>query len=315
MRTSKISWGIILIFIGTIFLLENYNLIDFHWNYVWKFWPVILIIMGINIIFSRSETAIGRWLVISTTVLTLGLLVFANLNAPKTVDRHWWYNFNDDEEEVDVVEDGNTKSFYQEDYDAKFKTATLNINGGASKFIISTGEGKLFESATKKNQNRYYLRRTETDSTVVLSFNSKDKKNSFDFDDTDLSKVEIKINGNPLWDINLNMGAGQADFDLSDNRVKNINIKGGAADFKVKLGALYNDVNLSAETGIAKVSILIPSESGCKISTKTGLSAKDFPGFTKAEDGTFTSPNFNATTNKINISLKGGLSDFEVKRY
>lgn len=314
MKASKISWGIILIFIGTVFLLENYGIIDFHWTYVWRFWPVILIIMGINIIFSRSETAMGKWLVVLTTVAVLGLLVVVNLNAPKNMRHHWSYNF-DEEEEVDLVTDPNTKSFYQEDYDAKFKNATLNINGGASTFIIKKGEDRLFESSTQKNNNRYYLRRTDEDSTVVLNFNSKDKNKSFDFDDTELSKVEMKINTMPLWDINLNMGAGKADFDLSNNRVQTINIKGGAADFKVKLGSLYSDVNLSAETGIAKVSILIPTSSGCKINTKTGLSAKDFPGFTKADDGTFTSPNYNSATNKIMIHLKGGLSDFEVKRY
>nr|WP_294896962.1 DUF5668 domain-containing protein [uncultured Pedobacter sp.] len=314
MRASKISWGIIFIFIGSVFLLENYGIIDFSWGYIWKFWPIILIVMGINIIFSRSESNTGKWLVILTTVFALSLLVYANSNAPKTVIKHWSYNFDDDED-TDESDNPSIKSFYQEDYDAKFKTATLNINGGASKFTLKNGESTLFESWAQKNQDRYYLLKTETDSTVVLNFNSKNKKNSFDFDDTDLSKVEMKIHPMPLWDINLNMGAGKADFDLSKNRVKQINIKGGAADFKIKLGSLYNDVNLSAETGIAKVSIFIPSSSGCKINTKTGLSAKDFPGFTKAADGTFTSPNYNSSTNKIMIHLKGGLSDFEVKRY
>jgi hypothetical protein len=314
MRASKISWGIIFIFIGSVFLLENYGLIDFSWSYIWKFWPIILIVMGINIIFSRSDSNTGKWLVILTTVFALGLLVYANLDAPRTISRHWSYNFDDDNEEVDTVT-SEAKSFYQEDFDAKFKTATLNINGGASKFIIKNSDKNLFESSTQKNQNRYYLRKTDADSSVVLNFNSKNKNNNFDFDDTDLSKVEMKIHPMPLWSINLNMGAGKADFDLSNNRVKEINIKGGAADFQVKLGVLYNDVNLSAETGISKVSIFIPTASGCKINTKTGLSAKDFPGFSKAEDGTFTSPNYSSATNKIMINLKGGLSDFEVKRY
>lgn len=316
MRASKISWGIILVFIGTVFLLENYGIIDFNWGHVWRFWPVILIIMGVNIVFSRSDAPAGKWLIILTTVFALGLLTYVNIGTQKDTNSTWEHSFgNDDDDEDTLQTNKDLTSFYQEDYDAKFKTATLNINGGASKFIIKKGKGNLFESSTQKNSNRYYLRKTETDSAVVLNFNSKNKNNSFDFNDTDLSAVEMKINGVPLWDINLNMGAGKADFDLSNNRVKQINIKGGAADFKVKLGSLYNDVNLSAETGIAKVSIFIPASSGCKIHTKTGLSAKDFPGFHQAEDGTFTSPNYSSSKNKIMIKLKGGLSDFEVKRY
>ncbi|HEX7367372.1 MAG TPA: DUF5668 domain-containing protein [Pelobium sp.] len=313
MKASKISWGIILIFIGTVFLLENYGLINFHWTYVWRFWPVILIIIGINIIFSRSQTTMGKLLVVFTTIAVLSLLVIANLNAPKNIGHNWSYNFDD--EDIEVSTDSINTSVYQEDYESRFKTATLNINGGASTFTINSGSDKLFESATQKNNSRYYLRRTDEDSTVVLNFNSKDQNKQFDFDDAELSKVEIKINPMPLWNINLNMGAGKAHFDLSNNRIKSVNIKGGAADFKVKIGSLYKDVNLSAETGIAKVNILIPASSGCKIITKTGLSAKNFPGFNKAANGTFTSPNYGSAGNKITISLKGGLSDFEVNRY
>lgn len=315
MRASKISWGIVFIFIGTVFLLENYDIIDFSWGYIWRFWPLILIVTGINIIFSKSNSNIAKWLVIVTTVFALGLLVYANMNTPKTLNRHWSYNFDDDVEEETATAIADEKSFYQENYDARFKTATLNINGGASTFTIINGNKNLFESTTQKNNDRYYLRKTDTDSAVVLNFKATSKNNNFDFDDADLSTVTMKIHTAPLWDINLNMGAGTADFDLSNNRVKQVNIKGGAADFKIKIGELYNDVNLSAETGIAKVSILIPTASGCKINTKTGLSAKDFPGFEKADDGSFTSPNYASATNKIMIKLKGGLSDFEVKRY
>ncbi len=313
MRASKISWGLIFIFAGTIFLLENYGIIDFNWSHVWRFWPLILIIMGLNIIFSRSESKAGNLVVVLTTVFALGFITYLNLDAHKNTDSNLGYNIDSDDEESNAGK--NVQSFYNEDYDDKFKTATLNINGGASTFSIRSGSDNLFESSTQKNGTRYYLRKTYTDSTVVLNFNSKNKNKSFDFDDTDLSNVAMKIHLMPLWDINLNMGAGKAEFDLSDNRVKEINIKGGAADFEIKIGSLYNNVDLSAETGIAKVSILIPTESGCKIITKTGLSSKDFPGFTKSDDGTFTSPNYSSTSNKIMINLKGGLSDFEVKRY
>lgn len=311
MKASKISWGIVLIFIGTVFLLENYGVIDFRWTHVWKFWPVIFIISGINIIFSNSQSNMGKWLTIASTIFVLGLITYANLDTHKNADKSWSYHYDDENTE----QTSSSKAFYDEDYDAKFKTATLNIKGGASTFIISNGEEKLFESSTQKNTDRYYLRKTDTDDDVVLNFNSKNKNNSFDFDDAELSEVAMKIHSAPLWSINLSMGAGKVDFDLSKNRVKDIHIKGGAADFEIKLGSLHNDVNLSAETGISKVSILIPTASGCKINTKTGFSAKDFPGFTKSEDGTFTSPNYNTASNKIMIKLKGGLSDFEVKRY
>lgn len=312
MNANRISWGIVFIFAGTIFLLENYGLIDFSWAYLWKFWPALLILAGVNIIFSQSNNPAGKWAIIAVTVVILSALTVINLNHPKTTYDVAWDN---DEWSNSKNERERGTNFYEENFDANYKYANLNINGGASKFTIKEGKAKLFESSTEKNHSRYYLRKTESDSTVVLNFNAKKNEKAFDFDDTDLSKVMMKIHQAPIWTINLNMGAGKADFDLSENKVKAVNIKGGAADFNVKIGDLYPDVALAAETGISKVRILIPNNSGCKIFTKTGLSAKEFSGFDKTADGSFATSNYQSASNKITITLKGGLSDFEVKRY
>jgi hypothetical protein len=37
-------WGAILIVVGLIFFLENFD-VDV-WDYVWKLWPVVLIVWG-----------------------------------------------------------------------------------------------------------------------------------------------------------------------------------------------------------------------------------------------------------------------------
>jgi LiaI-LiaF-like transmembrane region len=43
---DSLIWGIILIVLGVIFLLEQFN-IDV-WDDFWRFWPVILIVWGAN---------------------------------------------------------------------------------------------------------------------------------------------------------------------------------------------------------------------------------------------------------------------------
>jgi len=58
---DSLIWGIILIVLGGIFLLEQFN-IDV-WDTAWRFWPVILIVWGANKLYlglkersERSET-------------------------------------------------------------------------------------------------------------------------------------------------------------------------------------------------------------------------------------------------------------------
>jgi len=43
-KRDTLVWGIILIALGTIFLLDRLGLDA--WDAVWKFWPVILIVWG-----------------------------------------------------------------------------------------------------------------------------------------------------------------------------------------------------------------------------------------------------------------------------
>jgi hypothetical protein len=58
-RKDPLLWGIVLVVIGLVFILENFD-ID-AWDVAWKFWPVILIVWGANKLFAglkeRTEAA------------------------------------------------------------------------------------------------------------------------------------------------------------------------------------------------------------------------------------------------------------------
>ncbi len=44
-RRDPLVWGLILIAVGVVFLLQNVLNIEV-WDYAWKFWPLILILWG-----------------------------------------------------------------------------------------------------------------------------------------------------------------------------------------------------------------------------------------------------------------------------
>ena len=314
MKSDKIFWGIFLVFIGGIFLLENFDIIDFSWRYVWRFWPVILILIGVNILFKNSKSQTGIIVTAVITIITLGLLTYKGLEKHQDNEGKWnWYNSheNNNTDSSDVI----TDATYSEEFDEKYQLATLNIKGGASKFVIESASDKLFEANLNQSKSRYYLKKTEVDSAVTLNFNSKGNRSKYSLNGDDFNEIKMMLNAQPVWNINLTMGAGEIDFDLVDYKTKIIFLKGGAAAFKVKVGNLYNDINVNAETGLAEIVIEVPETSGCRIKASTGLSSKDFKGFKKMKDDSYETSNYNEAPNKINISLKGGLSDFNVDRY
>jgi hypothetical protein len=320
MKSDKIFWGILFVFVGGIFLLENFGVIDFSWHYVWHFWPVILILTGVNILFSRSNSKIGILVTVIITVLTLGLLTYKGLEKGRDHD-NWRFGFSDGfKDGWDNNEDNNDNNpdsavNYQEAFEDGINHAVLNIKGGAAKYILKSGTSSLFTANTRGNKRPFYVLRTEKeDSTTTVNFIAKSSK-TIRFNSDESNDIDMSLNPIPTWDLNLTMGAGKADFDLSVFKMQNINIKGGAAEFDIRLGDLSNQVNLTAETGIADVTIEVPQGVGCRITTATGLSSKSFEDFVDKGNGTYETSNYNSSAKKINISFKGGLSDIKVKRY
>jgi phage shock protein C len=45
-------WGIILVFLGVVFLLSNYGIVSAD---IGKLWPVILVIVGIGMLYKGQE--------------------------------------------------------------------------------------------------------------------------------------------------------------------------------------------------------------------------------------------------------------------
>src|SRR5688572_8704882 len=92
-QTSKrgsVSVGaLILIFIGILFLLQNFGILPWSvWGFLWRFWPLLLIIWGLQAIFGRT---LASRVAISVVAILLMLLVMAvTISAHHQPSRDWF---------------------------------------------------------------------------------------------------------------------------------------------------------------------------------------------------------------------------------
>jgi hypothetical protein len=313
MKTGKIVWGLVLVFIGVILMLDNFGVIDFSWSSVWRLWPLLLIIWGVELIFSTREYPAGRWI---SGALTTGILIYVGYygSTHGSDDDRWMRNFNlQGGKGYRSVELRTAK--YSEPYDDSLKRVKLNISGGATSYNLSHTTRNLFDADIRYRRGKYSLTRTTRDNIEVLSLRMPDSTSVHGPRGFSLNNVEMQLSDVPIWDIRLEMGAGKADLDLSAFKVANLDIKGGAASFELKLGELQSLSNVTVQTGVAKVKISVPETVGCLIKVKSALSTKDFDGFIKQSDNSYTTHDYNSSARKILINLDGGVSDFEVRRY
>ena len=70
-------WGIFLVFLGIIFLLQALEVITWGlWRTLWRFWPVLIIIIGLDILLRRRNVWLVSLLVLAVLGASLGIAIW-----------------------------------------------------------------------------------------------------------------------------------------------------------------------------------------------------------------------------------------------
>jgi hypothetical protein len=288
MSYRKIFWGLLLVLIGVLFILKNTGVFFFSWHSMWHLWPVILILWGISII------PVKDWIKLVLSLVTI-VVTFIAVQQYSPKDNQKWNN-----------------NVMSEKYDSLTKFAELKLNIGVGNFKIKDTTSKLVEVKHDNDNANYSMTAKVEDSLTTIDI-SLDKG---DFNDGNIkNNVEMKLNPNPVWNLDLNVGAAEVDFDLSGFKTRNLKIQGGASDIDLKIGAALPLTDVKLEAGAASITLRVPESAGCEIISNTFMASKDFKGFTKVADQKYQTPNFATSTNKIMIDLQAGVARVDVVRY
>lgn len=316
MKIDRLIWGILFLFVGSVVLLDNFDVINFYWRNIWQFWPVILIIIGVNVLLGRKESNIGGIVSVSILILTLGYLFYRGQQPPE-YSRWYTEGFNGNwslDDDDDAKNLGQRQVFAEPYTNQTLTNATINLFCGGTSLKLNETSDSLFTASVVQQFGRFNYEKqlSDTSAEINLRMSSNKIKGTRG---KGSNKIELKLHPNPIWAINMQVGAGSMDIDLTPFKVSSLNFEGGAASVELKLGDKNPVTNVHVKTGVAEIKINVPTGSGCRIITKTGLSSTNFEGFSKKEDGSYETPNFASSAKKIYINFDGGLSSFEVNRY
>jgi hypothetical protein len=333
-KKENIFWGVILIVLGILLLgntLDWFNF-DWHWREIARFWPILIILAGVFAFLNRSKSVYNATsALLIAFAIPLGIYHCTRETVDKISDKiEDGVNIdiddldnNDDKNTVDTTKGDRTKNYYAVSLDNSIKEVNLELNGGAAEFDLEESSSKLFEANTYLSyKNNYTLSEDLKNGIKEISFKMKDKKDKdevhidWDGDGDKLDNdVVFKLNTNPIWNIDMGIGAGKVNFDLSKYKVKKLKLETGAASIDLKLGDKMDKMDVSVESGVAAVKLHIPESVACEIRMEGAFNAKDFEGFTKVGSGRWQTPNFDKATKKINLDVDSGLSSLKIDRY
>jgi hypothetical protein len=304
----------ILVIIGALFLLNNFNVINFDWFTFIHLWPIVLIIAGVNLVFAHNRTPWATAVKVLVLLAGMGILIWGGITQRNY--HHFDYTFNTDDDGKDDSVTSSTNGF-SEDLKPGVQNAHLNISGGATSYTLSDTTAELFNAQASGRNSLYSLKTSLDSGTETLNFDmgSKKRHGFFLFGRHNNNHVNFKLNTRPVWDIDVEAGASSFNFDLSKFKVQKLTIQGGAASFDVRMGQPQLTTNVEVQAGAASINIHIPQSAACEITTDTGLSSKSFNGFDKKDDDQYQTPGFDKAVNKMYIHIEGGMADFTVSRY
>lgn len=306
MSYKKIFWGVMLVIIGVLFILKNTGAIYFNWHTVWNLWPVVLILWGISIL------PVKDWIKLVSSLAIVLISFVAIQQFADNSSRFRILNDKHDYQDERSYDSTDEKQQISETFDPKTTKASLELKVGAGSFNISDTTLNLIDFEQFGDRIKYNMEVQKPDSVtsnIVLSLKESHFHNRIDND------VDIKLNANPEWDLKLQVGAANVDFDLSPFKVNKLVLEGGASDLEVTLGDKKELCDVKINAGAASITVKVPKTVGCEIVSNTVMASKNFEGFDKKEGNIYQTPGYDSSVKKIKINAEAGMASINVIRY
>ena len=295
MKGSSIALGILFILLGGFWLLSNLGFINLSvWSIIeglFDLWPMIFIVLGVNIIFKgKKYVQVISWIIFFAIVITYGFFQYG----------------------TDVQFNTKSNNIVSEKL-LETMIGVLDLDlGGGNITIGACDEKKLI---TAHNSNPYVSHRIDYENNnkkANVLFKEKNHtiintgRQGYDYD--------FQLNKDMQWNIDLDMGALNGTFDLSQFRVDKLDIDMGAGKATLIFGDLsdYTDVKIGA--GASDFNLVIPKDVGVQMKVDSAITSGNIKYLNwERNNNVYTSPNYKDARKKINFNIDMGVGKIDVK--
>jgi hypothetical protein len=305
---------ILLITIGLIFLGNNLGLIPGEgWETIWRLWPVLFIIAGLNDLVRRQGIAWPILLIGAGVFLLLNnfgpqvwiswtqliqlwpiLLIAAGIDLVFKGDSIWytiggviltlmliggsvWIVRSGFQVAADYTE-------IREIFSDEVEQMDLDLSLGAGELILGsdTPDGVLvFGSLTPDK----YIDQISTKAGKII-YELEHSEPGF-YPHT--ARWELDLTDDLVADLAVNNGAGEMILSLEAMNLVSLDVKQGVGRMVVHLPEMDSDQVLISQA-VGTIQIQIPKNTQVAVDAKNGLSKVDFPADFELEDGYYVSP-------------------------
>ena len=298
----SLVWPILLIGVGVYFLLINMNLLKQEaWIALVRLWPVALILIGVDILFGH-RSLIGSLFSSLVALAVIGGIIWLLMVGPEKVPGFAWLTA------VPEVQSEKIQTPLGE-----VKTAEVNINWGtgAQKLnALPADSQNLLEGDIKYYDNLVFTVNNTNKTFSTINLDTQFDSNNFlrlEWIDTAWA---ISLNPAVTYDLRMDTGSGQNNFDLSQLKLSNLALDAGSGSTRLDLpGGNYK---VALDSGSGSLTISLPEDLGARIIYGHGSGHLGLPAVFKLEsgevndDGVWKTANFDSAAEQIFFMIDQG---------
>ncbi len=297
-RRPSLIGPLILITIGVLFLLANMGMLPFtFWEIAVRFWPLLLILVGLDIIIGRRSTLGGLVILVLWIALIGGLIWLASPQGAGFLPG------------AAAV----SEPLSQPLGDIRSASVTLNV-GMADTVLKSLGSDSVdLMNGTVRHPEGTRVVRTYQVVGEEGRLTLYEEGFNFFLTTTGFGRWDIGLNPAVPLVLTVNGGVGRSALDLSGLRVTSLSVHAGVGSIDVAApNAGFVTIRLSGGVGPARV--VIPPGMPARIRVHAGLGGisvdqSRFPRFGEV----YQSADFASATDKIDVEIDGGVGGISIQ--
>lgn len=304
-------WGLALVTAGFVALASTQGWLDIPAVIdLWSYWPVILIVIGLAIVLSRTPFAVIGVIVAALVVgFAGGALIGAGAGG--------FTACGDDVQGSPDTSNGEFTAAGSASVDLSLNCGDLTVGladgSGWEAVTTSEDEGVSLQAASdrleiRSNTGDIPFRDNRQEWTVMLGrdqeYDMSISVNAFD------SRVDL-IDGR-FSSIAIDPNAGSLEMDLSGSEVEELDLQLNAGSLSLLTDA---ETQLAGRIGVnaGSVDLCTDAEAGLRLAVDANVTFAhnlDDSGLQKSGEGTYTSVNFDSAAHTIDLALEGNAASF-----
>jgi hypothetical protein len=296
-RRPSLFWPIVLIGLGVLLLLQNLNLLPPNvWEALVPLWPVLLIVLGLDMFVGRRSVGGAILVVLLSTLIVVAALTWAALRAQQ-------------------LPPGETRGLIQTYRGAKEVSVELDFDVGELNVSALTGSDYLMEGEAKNGpgesaEQSYAVEDGEGQLTLSQKRNPLYAPFLSGRDST--SRWDIRLAAKVPVTLKVNTGVGSASLDLSGLNLTALDLTTGVGRTSVIFPA-SGPLTARVKAGVGDVILTVPADVPTRITVTSGLTQVRIPARFSRDGNVYTTVGFSPSGHYLELEVSAGIGSVTVK--